>query len=92
MLRCPQTLCDHNATHNARNPIFVLGSDKHAHLTAIMKIGGDNSLWARLYGGLMVTEKKKKELPAHVQADQDYWPAACFECAALGVRLRSRRL
>ena len=71
VLRCPQTRRDHNATHNARNPIFALGSDKHAHLTAMMKIGGDDSMWARLYSGLVVTEKKKEELPAHVQADED---------------------
>ena len=82
VLRCPQTRLDHNATRNARTPIFALGSDKWAHLVRMMKIGGENSMWVKLHEGLVVTEVKKEELPAHVQADEDYWPAACLKCAA----------
>ena len=48
----------------------------------MMKIGGENSMWVKLHEGLVVTEVKKEELPAHVQADEDYWPAACLKCAA----------
>ena len=83
VLRCPQTLRDHNATRNARNPIFALGSDKHAHLERMLAIGEEKgiSMSQRLYSGLKVTERQPTEMPAHVQADELFLPLAMIQCA-----------
>lgn len=81
VLRCTQTLRDHNATRNARTPIFALGSDKHAHLEKMMAIGGERSMHSLLYGGLKVTEHPAASMPQHVQDDELFLPLACIGCA-----------
>ena len=81
VLRCTHTMRDHNATRNARNPIFALGSDKHAHLMRMMEIGGDDSMMARLYGGLVVKERALEDMPAHIQAQPLFCALAMIECA-----------
>jgi hypothetical protein len=83
VLRCTDTERDHNATRNARNPIFALGSDKHAHLERMLAIAEEKgiSMSQRLYSGLKVTERQPTDMPAHVQSDELFLPLACIECA-----------
>ena len=45
-LRSPHTKHDHNSTRNARDPIFFIGTDKHAYLEQAVRIGGPESLHA----------------------------------------------
>ena len=86
VLRCTQTEHDHNATRNARNPIFALGTDKHEWLEKCMRIGEKQgplatvSMHQRLYDGLVVTERRPADMPAHVRADKDFLPLACIQC------------
>ena len=90
VLRCTQTEHDHNATRNARNPVFALGSDKHEWLEKLMRIGEEGrlpceqivSMRARMYNGLVVTERQEADMPAHVRADPDFLPLAMIECAS----------
>ena len=77
-LRSPHTIKDHNATRNARDPIFFIGTDKHLYLEKAVQIGGEDSLSAHMYAGVIVTETDPAEMPAHVQSDKDYLPLACI--------------
>ena len=70
VLRSPHTLRDHNATRNARDPIFFIGDDKHAFLEKAVRIGGAASLHAHMMAGLQVTE---------VGDDDDPW-SKCIAC------------
>jgi hypothetical protein len=82
VLRSPHTLRDHNATRNARDPIFFIGDDKHQYLEMAVQIGGEDSLRAHAYAGLRVTEKRADEMPEHVQSDELFLPLACIEYVA----------
>jgi hypothetical protein len=77
-VRSPHTIKDHNATRNARDPIFFIGTDKHLYLEKAVQIGGEDSLSAHMYAGVIVTETDPAEMPAHVQSDKDYLPLACI--------------
>jgi len=81
-LRSPHTQRGHNATGNALDPIFFIGTDKHAYLEKAVAIGGDDSLRARAYEGLKVTEipedKRAELLPTHVAENEDLAPLLCI--------------
>ena len=80
-LRSPHTKRDHNSTRNARDPIFFIGTDKHAYLEKALRIGGPDSMYAHMVAGLTVTEQKPSDMPQHVQDDVDFLPLACVGCA-----------
>ena len=72
-LRSPHTKRDHNATRNAFDPIFFIGTDKHLYLEKAVAIGGEESLRSVAYKGLTVTppsEDKKKNLPQSVKENE----------------------
>lgn len=70
ILRCTQLSHGANDIQNARDGIFILGSDKHRHVEQAMEIGGDRSYSRRMYDGLVVTTTPEAELPEHVRADK----------------------
>ena len=72
---------DHNSTRYGRDLIFFLGSDKHAFLEKALAIGGADSMYSHMLAGVRVVQHEASEMPAHVQADADYLPLACIECA-----------
>ena len=81
-LRCVHTERDHNATRNAVDPMFMIGSDKHEHLSRGVKVGDHGtSMHDRMYAGLTVTQRSPSEMPAHVRADELFLPLASIECA-----------
>ena len=73
VLRCVDTCGDHNATCNARDPCFFLGTDKHASLWRAMGVGDadgpDRSMRSAMYEGLRVTQVEASSLPEHVRAN-----------------------
>jgi hypothetical protein len=81
-LRSPHTKHGHNATGNALDPIFFIGTDKHAYLEKAVAIGGDDSLRARAYEGLKVTEipedRRAELLPTHVAENEELAPLLCI--------------
>ena len=81
-LRSPHTKRAHNATCNALDPIFFIGTDKHAYLEKAVSIGGDASLRAYAYKGLEVTEipedTRAEHLPTHITENQDLAPLMCI--------------
>ena len=76
-LRSPHTKRSHNATRNAFDPIFFLGSDKHLYLEKAVAIGGADSLRSHAYAGLKVTTEPAASQPAHVQADTELCDILC---------------
>ena len=55
VLRCPQTDHNHNIRRNGRDPIFLLGTDKHHDLELAVAIGDEHSMKAHFFKGLCVT-------------------------------------
>jgi len=83
VLRCTHSITDHNARRNGRDPIFIMGTDKHGDLDKAVRIGGDSSLHAHMYQGLRITIQDPSTMPPHVQQDIDYLVYACVECAII---------
>ena len=58
--------------------VFFIGTDKHAYLEKAVAIGGDESLRARAYEGLKVTEIPEADraelLPTHVTENEELAP------------------
>jgi hypothetical protein len=79
VLRSPHTKRDHNATRNAFDPIFFIGTDKHRYLEKAVAIGGEDSLRSHCYAGLTVTEKPVHELPEHIRNEPDLLPLLRLE-------------
>ena len=83
VLRCPHTKRDHNATRNAYDPIFFIGTDKHLYLEKAVAIGGENSLRSHAYAGLTATELPVQEMPEHVRKEQDALDLLRIRCEAV---------
>ena len=81
VLRCTHSITDHNTRRCGRDPIFIMGTDKHGDLEKAVHIGGDSSLHARMYLGLNITVQDPSTMPPHVQQDVDYLVYACVACA-----------
>ena len=67
VLRTPHTIKDHNSTRNGRDPIFFIGTDKHAYLEKAVRIGGNDSLHFAMNEGMRVTEIDDDDLPDHLR-------------------------
>ena len=79
---CADKCSGHNATCDALEPMFFIGTDKHAYLEKAVSIGGDVSLRAYAYKGLEVTEipedKRAELLPKSITENEDLAQLICI--------------
>ena len=85
MLRCPDTIRQHNSTRYARDQGFYVGKDKLDFIERIIRIGGNCSLHNTLLKGVCVTERPEVELPTVAELDG---ARSATEVASFGASMR----